>query len=207
MTYGPQDGSGGYGQQPQSGGGYGAQPPGNGGYGQQPQSGYGYGQQQSGGYGQQQGDGGYGQQPQSGGGYGYGQQQGGGYGQQPQSSGGYAYGQQPSGVQGYGGYGPPAGGYGQPGGYGAPAQTKTNGMAIASLVLGIVGLLSCGATSIIGVILGHISLSQIKQSGDEGRGMALAGLITSYISVVGWLIFWVIWLGLFGLAAAGAGYY
>ncbi|MDX3107973.1 DUF4190 domain-containing protein [Nonomuraea angiospora] len=208
MSYGDQGSSGGYGAQ-QPGGGYGQQPPaGGGGYGQQPPS---YG----GGYGQQPptGGGGYGQQPPSGGGYGqggygeqppsypqeplgYGQQppSGGGYGQQPPSYGQQAYGQQGYGQQGYG--------YGVP-----PQQPKsTNGMAVASLVLGIIGLVFCGITSIPGVILGHIALNRIKKTGEEGSGMAVGGLVTSYITVVIWVLCWLIFGGLIlsmiGLSAA-----
>jgi hypothetical protein len=205
MSYGDQGGNGGYGAQP-PGGGYGQQPPSSGGYGggygQQPSSGGGYGQQppNSGGYGQQPpNSGGYGQQPPSGGGYG-------GYGQQPPS-----YPQEPLGY----GQMPPSGGFGQqPGGYGynpygPPQQPRsTNGMAVASLVLGIIGLIFCGLTSLPGVILGHIALNKIKRTGEEGQGMAVAGLVTSYITVVLWALCWIIfgglWLSLLGLSAAAS---
>ena len=49
--------------------------------------------------------------------------------------------------------------------------TPWNGMAIASLVLSVVGL------SLIGVILGHIALSQIKRTGEQGYVLALIGVI------------------------------
>ncbi|GGT41682.1 DUF4190 domain-containing protein [Nonomuraea spiralis] len=205
MSYGDQGGSGGYGSQP-PGGGYGQQPPtGGGGYGQGP----GYGQQPPSG-------GGYGQQPPSGGGYGYNQQPPShpqeplGYGQQPQPpSGGYAqpgYGQQGYGQQGYSQQGYSQPGYGQ---YGPPQQPRsTNGMAVASLILGIVGLITCGATSIIGVVLGHIALSRIKRTGEEGQGMAMGGLVTSYIMVALFVLFWIFfggfWLTLIGLGSAAS---
>ncbi|MBJ8339898.1 DUF4190 domain-containing protein [Antrihabitans sp. YC3-6] len=86
--------------------------------------------------------------------------------------------------------------YGQPApAYGYPAQ-KTNGMAIASLVSGLVGIALCGLTSILGIIFGHIAQSQIKRTGEQGEGMALAGLILSYIVTVGWIIIWVFYIGL-----------
>ncbi|MEU4510333.1 DUF4190 domain-containing protein [Nonomuraea wenchangensis] len=171
------------------GGGYGAQPPG-GGYGQQGQGQPGYGQPDYGqpGYGQP-GYGGYGQQPQSGGGYGEQPPSGAGYGQQQ-----YAYGQMP-----------PSGGYGyNPYAAPPPPQRPTNGMAVASLVLGIVGLISCGLTSIVGVILGHIALARIKRSGEEGQGMAVAGLVTSYIMVVINVLL-LIWFGGMILSIIGLG--
>lgn len=72
-----------------------------------------------------------------------------------------------------------------------PAQS-TNGMAIASLVLSLCGLLTCGASSLVGAILGHVSRRQIRERGEAGDGMALAGIIT------GWIIFV---LGMLGVAA------
>src|SRR6266567_2862890 len=114
-----------------------------------------------------------GQQP------GYGQQ--GGY-QQP---GGYP---QPGGYQQPGGYGQPAGyqqsGY-QPawaGGSGYPA-TKTNGLAIAALVCGIAQIVLGIFTGIPAIILGHMARRQIRQTGEQGAGMAMAGLVLGYIGV------------------------
>lgn len=53
------------------------------------------------------------------------------------------------------------------------------------MVLGIVGI------SIVAIILGHISLSQIKKSGgtQAGRGFAIAGLVLGYVGLVLFLIF------------------
>ena len=72
---------------------------------------------------------------------------------------------------------PPApSGFQAPGGtYGGQPQ-RTNGFAIASLVLGILGVV------LLGLIFGYIALSQIKRSGGTqgGRGMALAGVILSW---------------------------
>ncbi|MFD0477706.1 DUF4190 domain-containing protein [Nonomuraea thailandensis] len=75
-------------------------------------------------------------------------------------------------------------------------------MAVASLVLGIIGLIFCGLTSIPGVILGHIALNRIKKTGEEGSGMAVGGLVTSYITVVIWVLCWV-FFGAFFLWALG----
>src|SRR5262245_5952582 len=41
----------------------------------------------------------------------------------------------------------------------APAPAKTSVMAILSLVLGILGLFSCGLTALFGLILGILSMS------------------------------------------------
>lgn len=77
--------------------------------------------------------------------------------------------------------------------YGAPASTKTNVLAIVSLV-------SAFFVSLVAVITGHIALNQIKKTGEQGRGLAIAGLIIGYIGLVVGLI-WVIVI--IAIAAAG----
>lgn len=74
----------------------------------------------------------------------------------------------------------------------APAGGKTNGLAIASLVMGIVGFLGLGVcvggvVGIPAVICGHIALGQIKKSGQGGRGLAIVGLVLGYV-VIAFLI-------------------
>lgn len=176
---------GGYGQ-----GGYGDQ----GAYGQQ--GGYGQGGYGQGGYGGQSGygQGGYGDQAA------HGQQ--GGYGQpeaQPASApyagdAGQPYAQTTS---------PYGGGYG---GYGQEAPRNT--LALVTLILGIAGFFT-GLTGLAAIVTGHISLSQIKKSGEEGRGLALTGLVLGYVTVglsllviIGFVIFFVIAAGV----ASSAGY-
>jgi hypothetical protein len=60
-----------------------------------------------------------------------------------------------------------------------PVKVKTSGMAIASLVLGILGL--CGITALVGLVLGIISLVKINRSGGRlsGQGLAIAGICVS----------------------------
>jgi len=59
--------------------------------------------------------------------------------------------------------------------FAAPPQQRTNPFAITSMILGLVG------GSILAVVFGHIALSQIRRTGDSGRGMAIAGLVLGYI--------------------------
>jgi hypothetical protein len=62
------------------------------------------------------------------------------------------------------------------------APSKISGLAIASLVLGILGL--CGGfTAVIGLILGIIAIVKINDSKGAlaGRGVALAGIIVSAV--------------------------
>jgi hypothetical protein len=60
-----------------------------------------------------------------------------------------------------------------------PAQVKTSGMAITSLVMGILGF--CGITAVAGLILGIIALMKINRSGGRlsGQGLAIAGICVS----------------------------
>lgn len=68
-------------------------------------------------------------------------------------------------------------------------QSKTNGLAIASMVLGIIWIWWIG--SILAVIFGHRAISQIDSSrgAETGRGMAIAGLVLGYIGVATLAIF------------------
>lgn len=73
----------------------------------------------------------------------------------------------------------------------APA-TKTNTLAIVALVLGILGF------NIITVIIGHISLNQIKKTGESGKPLAIIGLVLGYIGIIAIAIFIIV----FSVAAA-----
>ena len=96
-----------------------------------------------------------------------------------------AYGSPPGyGVPGYGA--PP--GYGS--GYGGVASPGTNGMAIASLVCSLATFVVC-VTFIPGIICGHIAMSQIKRTGEQGKGMAVAGLVIGY-AILGLIVIFVV---------------
>jgi hypothetical protein len=75
---------------------------------------------------------------------------------------------------------------------GSAPQPKNSGLAIWSLILGILGLTCFSIFSAIpGVICGHKALSRIKQSGGAltGQGLAIAGLVTGYLGIVWAVIF------------------
>ena len=63
------------------------------------------------------------------------------------------------------------------------APAKTSGMAVTSLVLGILGLFSCGITALGGLVLGIVAMVRIRNSQGklQGGGLALAGTIVSGI--------------------------
>jgi len=84
---------------------------------------------------------------------------------------------------------PPYPQYGQPdpysyGGYAQQPTRGTNKMAIASLITSGVGLLVCSIACPVGAILGHVALGRIKKTGEEGRGLALAGIIIGWVGTV-----------------------
>jgi hypothetical protein len=85
---------------------------------------------------------------------------------------------------------PPATPGGWPGyGYGY-APPHTNGLAIASFVLGLGGWLLCGVGSVVAIVLGFVSRNQIKQSWGRqtGSGFATAGIVLGFIGASFWII-------------------
>ncbi|HZC69387.1 MAG TPA: DUF4190 domain-containing protein [Jatrophihabitans sp.] len=91
-----------------------------------------------------------------------------------------SYGQQPP--PPYGQVPPP---YGQPP-YGYPQPGPgTNGLAIASLILAFL-------CSLAGLICGIVALNQLAERPNEGgRGLAIAGIIVSAVSIVGSIAWYV----------------
>ena len=88
----------------------------------------------------------------------------------------------------------------------APQNPKTNGMAVASLVFGILWFAGIGA--VLAVIFGFVSRKKIEQSqgSQSGGGLAVAGIVLGIVGVVGAIGLWV---SLFALGAAvntGASY-
>lgn len=82
----------------------------------------------------------------------------------------------------------------------------TNTMAIVAMVLSLVGLVT-GVTAIVGAILGHVALGQIKRTGEGGRPLALTAIIAGWIITglgllvaIGLVIFYVALFATFGAA-------
>src|SRR5262245_48025814 len=93
-----------------------------------------------------------------------------------------------------GGYGyppPQAGGYRYPPQYGYPPPAPgTNAMAVASLVCSLFGWVCLFIGAFLGVIFGFIALSQIKRSGQRGRGLAIAGIVIGSVLLVLGIALW-----------------
>ena len=60
----------------------------------------------------------------------------------------------------------------------------TNGLAIASLACGIAQFMLGPLPTIPAIVFGHVARHQIKRTGEDGAGLALAGLILGWAAVV-----------------------
>ncbi len=121
----------------------------------------------------------------------------------PQGPGGAAQGYPPP-----PGFPPPPEGF-PPGGLGldpryqaypGARRGKQNTLAITALVLSLVGFIVV-FTAPVGTVLGHVARRQIRDTGEDGEGMALAAII------IGWVITGLVLLGCvaFVILAAVAG--
>jgi hypothetical protein len=77
-------------------------------------------------------------------------------------------------------FSPPPAGY-SPAGYAPPRPAGTNGMAIASLVLSLVWM--CGVGSLLAIIFGRKAKAEIAKTGEQGEGLATAGLVIGIIGL------------------------
>lgn len=80
----------------------------------------------------------------------------------------------------------------------ARPHVRTNGLAVASLVLGILWLFWLG--SLLAVVFGHVAKRQIERSGgaERGEGLAVAGLVLGWVGLGAFVI-----LVVLGLAVSG----
>jgi len=62
------------------------------------------------------------------------------------------------------------------------SQTRTNSLAIAALVCGIVQF-AFPPAFIAAIILGHKARHQIRRTGEAGYGLATAGLVLGYFMI------------------------
>lgn len=65
-------------------------------------------------------------------------------------------------------------------------KPKASGLAIASMICGLLGFVTLGLTGIAAVITGHFALSAIKKANGAlaGRGMSITGLVTGYLTIL-----------------------
>ncbi|SCL26804.1 protein of unknown function [Micromonospora nigra] len=102
---------------------------------------------------------------------------------------------------GYPAPGHPAPGYAPYPGYAPPP--KTNGLAIAALVLSLVGFTSC-ITGPVGAIMGHVAMRQIRETGEGGEGLAKAAIIVGWIVTALLVVFILFYVGIFLFAISSS---
>ena len=68
-----------------------------------------------------------------------------------------------------------------------PAVAKTSRLAIASIICGALGVVTCGVSAVLGLILGIIALTRCGQGTAPGRsrGLAIAGVVVSGFMILG----------------------
>ncbi len=77
-----------------------------------------------------------------------------------------------------------------------PVTRKTSGMAVAALVLGIIGLFA-GLPAILAIIFGGIGINQTsKDQTLGGHGLAIAGLVLGIIGFAFWGLIALFWIGI-----------
>lgn len=65
----------------------------------------------------------------------------------------------------------------------AVARGGTNGLAMASLVCGLAQFVFGPLATIPAIVFGHMARNQIKRTGEQGGGLALAGLVLGWGAV------------------------
>jgi Domain of unknown function (DUF1707)/Domain of unknown function (DUF4190) len=81
----------------------------------------------------------------------------------------------------------------------APVVTpvaRTNGLAIASLACGLAQFMFGPLATIPAIVFGHVARGQIKRTGEQGAGLALAGLILGWAAVLLGIVLILIVVGL-----------
>jgi Domain of unknown function (DUF4190)/Domain of unknown function (DUF1707) len=73
----------------------------------------------------------------------------------------------------------------------APVNSTTNGLAVASFVCGLLQMFM-GITTIPAIVLGHMARKQIRQNGQQGDGLAVAGLVLGWLGVALFALFAVV---------------
>ena len=108
---------------------------------------------------------------------------------------------QPAGGQNYNQNGYNQNGYNQPP-YGAATKSDSTGFGIASLVLGIISIFTffCCINYILAIIAIVLGIVQIVKS--SKKGLAIGGIVTAVISIIGATIFWVL-IGSVGASEMG----
>jgi peptidyl-prolyl cis-trans isomerase B (cyclophilin B) len=83
----------------------------------------------------------------------------------------------------------------QYGAYQPPQQAGYNTMSIVAFILAFF-------VNIVGIILGFVALSQIKRTGEQGHGLALAAVIIGFVEVAIAILIFIVLAIVLGIAAS-----
>ena len=85
-------------------------------------------------------------------------------------------------------------------------SNKSKGLAIAGMVCGICGLVFCWnpwlalILDILGIVLGSVALVKVKKGEADGKGMAIAGVVTGAVGAVISIIIAIVFAAIAGAA-------
>jgi len=65
-----------------------------------------------------------------------------------------------------------------------PSVARTNGYAIASFACGLGQFVAGPLATIPAIVFGHMARNQIRRTGEQGAGLALAGLVLGWGAVI-----------------------
>ncbi|HMO10033.1 MAG TPA: DUF4190 domain-containing protein [Actinotalea sp.] len=92
-------------------------------------------------------------------------------------------------------------------GYGYPQQQGNNSLALVSLIAGIANFVIIPFIgAVVALITGYMGKKQIAETGQQGEGMAKAGIILGWIGVAVSLIGIVAFIVFFAAAASTSGF-
>ena len=69
-------------------------------------------------------------------------------------------------------------------------------------VFAIISLIGAFFFPVVGIVFGHLARAQIRRTGEEGAGLAIAGLVLGYIFTIFFVLLVILWLVL-SLTPAG----
>ena len=71
----------------------------------------------------------------------------------------------------------------------APAPATGEKWNVLSIVAFVI---VCLGVSLISIILGFMSLNQIKMTGERGRGLAIWAIVLGFVSIIIFIIVWIV---------------
>lgn len=128
-------------------------------------------------------------------------QQAGGYPTDPPAADPYAA--DPFGAGPYQAAGYPPGAY-PPQFYVQPRPNNT--LALTAMIVSICGMVMCPLIGIVGAIMGHKARKQIRETGEQGDGFALAGIIVGWIGFGFIMAIILLYVVIFGVVFATGGF-